>query len=211
MVRRPAVSMMQTSLPRRRASSTPARAAADRIGGLAEDGDTGLVAQDPELLDGGRALEVGADQERVAALLLPPQRQLGRGRRLARALEAGHQHDGGRPRGVGDLEALAAQHADQLLVDRLDHLLARGEALSKRLGADPEADAVAEAAGDRQLDVGLEQGGADLPERLVQVGLADAALAPQAGGDPLQAVGERVEHEVPRLAGPLSRHARRRA
>ena len=75
-------------------------------------------------------------------------------------------------------------------------LLARGEALGERLGADPQADAVTEASGDRQLDVGLEQGGADLLERLVEIGVADAALAAQAGGDSLQAVGEGVEHGV---------------
>ena len=66
--------------------------------------------------------------------------------------------------------------------------------LDERLGADPQPDAVAEAAGDAQLDVGLEQGGADLPERLVEVGVADAPLAPEAGRDALQAVGEGVEH-----------------
>ena len=31
-------------------------------------------------------------------------------------------------------------------------------------------------------------------ERLVEVGVADAPLAPQAGRDPLQAVGQGVEH-----------------
>jgi hypothetical protein len=47
----------------------------------------------------------------------------------------------------------------------------------------------------RRLDVGLEQGGPDLSERLVQVGLAYPALSPQPGRNPLQAVGERVEHD----------------
>ena len=164
--------------------------------GLAEDGHAGLLAEDAQLLDGGGPLQVGADQERVAALLLPPQGELGRVGRLARALEAGHEDDGRGPRGVAELERVAAQDADQLLVHRPYDLLARGEALGERLGADPQADAVAEAAGDGQLDVGLEQRGADLLERLVEIGVADAALAPQAGGDPLQAVGEGVEHGV---------------
>ena len=52
-------------------------------------------------------------------------------------------------------------------------------------------------AGHAELDVGLEQRGADLLERLVEVGVADTPLAPEAGGDPLQAVGEGVEHGVP--------------
>ena len=162
MVSRPAVSMMQMSRPSRRASSNPALRAADGIGRLREDGDAGLLAEDAQLLDGGGALQVGADQERVAALLLPPQGELGRVGRLARALEAGHEHDGGRPRGVAELERLAAEDADQLLVHRPDDLLARGQALRERLGADPQPDAVAEAPGDAELDVRLEQRGADL-------------------------------------------------
>ena len=39
-----------------------------RIGRLAEDRHAGLLAEDAELLDRRRALEVGADQQRVAAL-----------------------------------------------------------------------------------------------------------------------------------------------
>ena len=187
---------MQMSLPRRRASSRPALAQATGSVGLAEDGHPGLLAEDAQLLDGGGALEVGADEQRVAPLLLPPQGELGRVGRLARALEAGHEHDRRRPRGVGELERLAAEDADQLLVHGADHLLARGEALGERLGADPQPDAVAEAAGDGQLDVGLEQRGADLLERVIEVGVADAPLAAQAGRDPLQAVGQGVEHGV---------------
>ena len=172
----------------------------DGVGRLAEDGDTGLLAQNAQLLDGGRALQVGANQQRVAALLLPPQRQLGRGGRLARTLQAGHEHHRGRPGGIGDLEALAAQDGDQLLVHGPDDLLARGQALGEGLSADPQADAVAESAGHRELDVGLEQGRADLAQGLVQVGLADATLAPQPGGDPIESVGQGVEHGVLRIA-----------
>jgi len=164
------------------------------VGGLAEHGDPGLRPQNPQLLHGGRALEVGPDEDRVAPLLLPPLGQLGRGGRLPGSLQTGHQHDGRGPRGVGDLEALPAEDAHQLLVHRLDDLLARREAGRQGLGADPEADAVAEAAGHRQLDVGLEECRPDFPQGLVEVGFADASLAPQAGRDPLEAVGEGVEH-----------------
>ena len=99
-------------------------------------------------------------------------------------------------RRVRELERLAAEDVDELLVHGLDDLLARGEALRQRLGADAQPDAVAEAAGDGQLDVGVEERGADLLERLVEVFVADAALAPEAGRDALEAVGQGVEHEV---------------
>ena len=42
----------------------------DRVARLAEDGHVDLLAEHPQLLDGGRPLEVGADEQRVAALLL---------------------------------------------------------------------------------------------------------------------------------------------
>ncbi len=64
-----------------------------RVGRLAEDGDADLAAEHAELLDGGRALQVGADEQRVAALLLEPAGELGRGGRLAGALQPGEQHD----------------------------------------------------------------------------------------------------------------------
>ena len=77
-----------------------------------------------QLFDRGRALEVGADEQRVAALGLEPAGQLGRRGRLARALQTGHQHDRRRAAGVGDLQRLAAEDAGQLAVDDLDDLLA---------------------------------------------------------------------------------------
>ena len=103
----------------------------DRVGAglVAEDGHVDLAAEGAQLLDGGRALEVGADEQRVAALALEPAGELGGVGRLARALEAGHEHDRRRPGGVGDLEALAAEEGGQLLVDDLDDLLARAQRL----------------------------------------------------------------------------------
>ena len=49
-----------------------------RVGGLAEDRHAGLLAEDAQLLHCGRTLQVGADQEGVAPLLLPPEGQFGR-------------------------------------------------------------------------------------------------------------------------------------
>ena len=40
----------------------------DRVAGLGEHGHVDLAAERAQLLDGGRALEVGADEQRVAAL-----------------------------------------------------------------------------------------------------------------------------------------------
>ena len=65
MARRPAVSMMTTSRPRRVASATPVRATSHRIGGLGEDVDADLAAEHAQLLDGRGTLEVGARSGRA--------------------------------------------------------------------------------------------------------------------------------------------------
>ena len=82
----------------------------------------------------------------------------------------------------------------------------------------PGPHGVDEAADHAELDVGLEQGRADLAQGLVEVGVGEAAAAAQAAGDPLEAVGEGVEHAegqaTGRASGPglaaLSRTGRRR-
>ena len=52
---------------------------ADAVAGLGrEDGYAGALAVDLELVDGVGALEVGGDQHRLLALLLEPERELGR-------------------------------------------------------------------------------------------------------------------------------------
>ena len=170
-----------------------------RVRRLREDGDPGLAAQHPQLLDGGRPLEVGADQQRVAALLLEPAGQLGRCGGLARSLEAGEEDDRRRPAGVADLEGLAAEDGDELLVDDLDDLLARAQALGQLESHAAVAHGRGEGAHDADLDVGLEQGGADLPQDLVDVGLGQAPAAPQAGEDAVESVGQALEHGVLRL------------
>ena len=103
---------------------------ADAVAGLGrEDGDAGLLADDLQLGDGVRALEVGRDEQRRVAVLGEPLRELARERRLAGALEAGEHDD--RRRLLRELEAtlLAAEDRDELLVDDLHDLLGRVQRL----------------------------------------------------------------------------------
>src|SRR5439155_4913603 len=168
-----------------------------RVTGLAEHGNVDLTPQHPQLLDGGGALEVGAGEKWVAALLLEPAGELGRRRRLAGALKTRHEHDRGRPRGIGDLERLAAEGLHELVVHDLDDLLRRREAL-RQVGADALLlDASDEALYDLEVDVGLEQREPDLAQDLVDLGLAHTAAASQAREDRVEAVGEGVEHPPP--------------
>ncbi len=182
-----------------------------RLGGEHLDADP--LAVDLELVDGVGALEVGGHEQRAAALLLEPQRQLGGQRRLAGALEAGeHQH--GR-RGLREAQpaGLAAEDRDELLVDDLDDLLGRVQRPADLLAAGPGLDRVDERLDHRQRDVGLEQGDADLAGGRVDVGLREPSLAAEVLERRGETVGEGRKHRIsPRVrAGGLRRAPRFRA
>ncbi len=76
------------------------------------------------------------------------------------------------------------------------------------------ADPADDRADDADVDVGLEQGGADLPQHLVDVVVGEPALAAQALEDPVETIGQCVEHAVDELIGadasrPCVRRSRR--
>ena len=86
--------MMTTSPPEALGLGQAAAGDRDGIGRLGEDADADLGPEHTQLLDGRRALQVGADQIGMAPLLAEPAGQLGGGGGLAGALQAGEQHDG---------------------------------------------------------------------------------------------------------------------
>src|ERR1035437_4068480 len=82
-----------------------------------------------QLLNRRRACDVRRDQHRPMSVAPDGEPELGRGGGLAGALEA-DQHDHGRwMRLILDLALLAAEERDQLVVDDLHDLLARGQRL----------------------------------------------------------------------------------
>ena len=86
------------------------------------------------------------------------------------------------------------QQRGQLVVDDLHDLLAGGQALED-VGADrPLADPGDEVRDDLEVDVGLEQGEADLAHGGVDVGLAHPAAAGQVAEGLAQALAQGVEH-----------------
>jgi hypothetical protein len=93
----------------------------------------------------------------VAALLEQPAELGGRGR-LSRAVQA-HHHDLERP-GRAERGRALAEEADELVVDDLDDLLAGRDALQDLLAGALGLDALHELAGDLEVDVGREEGGA---------------------------------------------------
>ena len=86
------------------------------------------IAEDLQLFDGGRAIDIGRHQIGPAALALEHRGQFTRGRRLAGSLQTGH-HDDDRLTAIeADLFRTAAKQCNQFLMDYLDDLLAWREA-----------------------------------------------------------------------------------
>jgi hypothetical protein len=162
----------------------------------AVNGQPQLLAEDAELLDGRGSVDVGRDQEGPEALVLEVPAQLGDARRLAGALEAQDHDDRRRPGRHGQPVRGAAEQLDQLAVDDLHHLLARGEALENLVPHRLLADALDEGADDLEVDVGLEEGDAHLAERLLNVLLRQAAGAPEAVENRLETLRQGFEHWI---------------
>ena len=200
-VRRPAVSTITRSRPGRcgrprcRAARWPPR----RCPSSRCTGTSICAPSTAQLLGGGRAVHVAGHEHRRAALGVEVARELGRAGRLARALQARHQDDGrrlGRQR-QGDV-GLAHQRG-QLVAHDLHDLLVGRERLHHLGALGARRDGRRQLLHHRQADVGLEQRQPDRPHRRVDVGLGELPAAPQAGEDPLQLVGERVEHGRPAM------------
>ena len=161
----------------------------DRVGPLlAEDGHLDLPAELLELVDRGRALQVGGDEARLAAFLAQQQRELGGGGRLARALQAGEQDHRRRPAGEREPRVAGAHQRRQLLLDDLHDLLAGSEALGHVRAERPLAHPRDEVLHHLEVDVGLEQREPDLAHRARDRLLVEAALLAQVAERALQAV-----------------------
>ena len=186
---RPAVSMMTVESPRRRASATPSRAIFDRIARAAfEDRQVDLLAERLQLLDRGRTIDVGGDEQRLrrpcsfkrsaslpACVVLPEP-----------CRPTSMMTDGGASENCSRASAPPSKR-DQLVVDDLDDRLRRASATRERSA--PTACSLTRATnvfGDAELDVGLEQRDAHFAQRLVDVALAEPAAAAQPREDRAQ-------------------------
>src|SRR5699024_9095775 len=133
---------------------------------------------------------------RGVPLGLHPLRELAGQGGLARALEAGEHDHGGRGLGEVQVAGGAAEHLDKLVVDELDDLLGGVERLGDLFAQRSLTDPAGDLAPHRDGDVGVEQGTADLADRLVDVRLGEAAMAAQTLQRCCDAIGEVVEHEA---------------
>ena len=141
---------------------------------------TGLFAYDLQLIDCGGAVNIACGEQRAVALLDKVFGQLGGMRGFARALQAAH-HDHRRRLGLDvDARGLAAAHQfRQLVVDDLDDLLRRGQALHDLLSHGALGDAGDKIFRNFIVDVRFQQGHAHLAHSVLNVLLGQLALAAQ--------------------------------
>ena len=162
-----------------------------RLVRLGEYRDPELLAQDLELMDGGGAVDVGRDQERLLlVLLLQVARELPHRGGLARALQPHHHDAGGTLLGPAEVGVDRPHHPGELVLADLDERLLRRD-LDRPvvLAAGAELDLLAErrlldpleqGLGDAEVHVGLEQAHAHVAQRLVDDVLGQLGDAGQA-------------------------------
>ena len=158
------------------------RAGRDLRGRLAGDdgerGDAGLLAEHAKLLlrRGPPRVERG-HQHFLLVAGLEALAELGRGRGLARALQADQHHHHRRRGGEVDALRVGAKHAHQLVIDDLDDHLAGGDGAHHLLADRLRLHRVGEVAHNIESDIGLEQRAAYLAHGLGDISLAQRALA----------------------------------
>ena len=128
------------------------------------------------------------------AALFEPGGELAGGGGFAGALQAGHEDDGGRLRGELEAGGVFAEDGDELVADDLDDLLGGREG-GEHFGAEGfGADVLDEVADDVEVDVGLEEGDADLAQGFGDVLVGERALAAEGLEGALEFVGEVFKH-----------------
>ena len=190
---------MSTSLPSRSARSRAQLAISTGlgVGAALVDVGPGLLAQGDQLLDGRRPVDVAGGQGDAGAVLdAQVARQLGAGRRLARALEAGHEDDRRRARREGESRPAPPISA---VSSSLTILTTCWPGLRWPITSSARQRSLTvagERLDDLEVDVGLEQGETDLAHGRVDVVLGQRPALADAGQRVLELLGEGVEHRL---------------
>jgi hypothetical protein len=153
-----------------------------------------IARNDGQLIARGRPIDVHRDQLRTMTVLSQPACEFAGGRGFARALQADDHEDAGRIVGETQLRFMAAEDFDQFLIDDADDLLGRRERGEYFLAQDPLLHVFYQLFDDFEVDVGFEQGDADLAQRRIHVFGGEPAFAAQIFKDALQFFGQVVEH-----------------
>ncbi len=177
-------------------------------------GHAELAAEGGELVGGRGAIDVAGREQRALALPLEQVGELGGRRGLAGALEA-HEHDHVRDAVLGEYELglRGAEELGELVEHDLDDVLGGRERVEHLARHAALLAGGHETLDDLEVDVGLEEGEADLAHGDVDVILREAPLAAELVEGVLESVGQAVEHgtPIPRPPGRDRRPGRRSA
>ena len=176
------------------------------------DRDLQALPQRHQLVDRRRTIDVGGDEPGGMAGLAEEEPKLGRGRRLPRALQS-DEHDHRRTVVQVESDPLGPHQFGEGVAHDLNQLLGRGEALQHLLPDRTGADLPDQILDHLVVDVGLEQREPDLAQPGIHVLLRQLPLSAQAGEDPAQPLGQRIEHLTlldtsPANVGHNARHYR---
>ena len=155
-----------------------------------ENGDVDLLADDLQLLDSGRTVDVTRDKQRAAALAAVVPAQLGGVGGFTVALQAAHHQHGLAL--VFDAQVLgfvAAHQLGKFLVDDLDDLLGGSQAFHDLLPHRALRNLGAEVFGHFVVDIGFQQRHADFAHRSFDICLSQLAFAAQFFEYAVQAIG----------------------
>ena len=135
------------------------------------------------------------------AALLEPRGELAAGGGFAGALQPRHEDDARRLGGELEAGGVGAEGGDELVADDFDDLLGGREG-----GGDFGAEGLGanffdEVAGDVEVDVGLEEGEADLAEGVVDVLVGEGALAAEGLEGALEFFREVFKHGSLKIQG----------
>ena len=158
--------------------------------------DTELLSQCLELVDRGGTMDVGRDKQRMAALFAEHVRELRCCRRLPRALKSCEDDDRRRRLGARKRRGRSPEHVDDRVVDDLDDLLGAGDRFEHPLAERALTDRGDELTDDFEVDVGLEERDAHVPQGLLEIGLGDAWATPEALERVREPVRELLEHQL---------------
>ena len=182
------------------------------LGGVGgEEIDPDFLGQRFQLVDGGRTIDVGRDHQHLLLLALAQVAcQLGDGGRLARTLQACHQNDG---RTALERQTFIGFAHDrfQLLLDDLDELLARRQALGHFLTDGTFAHSLDEGLDHRQRDIGFKQRLAHFAQGVLDVVFRQLGLAGNRLQRMRQAITQTLKHGPLRLGTSGVRAAGTRA
>ena len=164
-----------------------------------ETGHVQLLGQHGQLVDGGGAVHVGRHQIGTHLLLAQQIGDLARRSGLTGALQA-HQHDDRRLLALQvQARGLATKQAHQFLMNDLDDLLRRADALDEFLPQALLADVLHKVLDDLEVDVGLQKGKAHLAQAGLDIFFRQLAASAEGAEHTGKAIGKAFEHGNPAI------------